>query len=78
MKFLQLGSKASDIFVAVYIIGFLLFRLTIEDQFGGRYVLSMFFGIVTLLFLWALIQNKILNPTYFGLFDKKVSKQKKP
>lgn len=41
-------------------------------------MISIFFGIMTLLFLYALIKNKILNPTYFGLLKEKApSRQQK-
>jgi len=70
MKF-QLGSKASDIFITIYLVCFLCFRFSIENQFRGKYSISMLFGVMTLLFLYALIKNKILNPDYFGLMRKK-------
>ena len=71
MKFFQLSSRTSDIFIAIYLLLMLFFRFQIENQFRGKYMISIFFGIMTLLFLYALIKNKILNPTYFGLLKEK-------
>ena len=75
MKFIQLSSKVSDIFIAVYLVIMLFFRFQIENQFRGKYMISIFFGIMTLLFLYALIKNKILNPNYFGLLKKSTVKR---
>lgn len=75
MKLFQLNSKTSDIIIAIYLIAMLFFRFQIESQFRGKYMISIFFGIMTLLFLYALIKNKILNPTYFGLMKKSTVKR---
>lgn len=67
MKKLQLNSTASDIFILLYLIAFLFFRFLIEDQFRGQYMISILFGVFTLILLYALIKHKFLNPNYFGL-----------
>jgi hypothetical protein len=64
---LQLGKKASDVFVAIYIVATLFARFMIEPQLQGRYFLSIVLGAFALLFLWALSRSKIINPTWFGL-----------
>jgi hypothetical protein len=64
---LQLGKKASDVFVALYIVATLFARFMIEPHLQGRYFLSIALGAFALLFLWALNRSKIINPTWFGL-----------
>jgi hypothetical protein len=69
LKF-RLGSMASNIVVVLYVFGTLLMRFLLEPQLQGRYVLSILMGGFALLFLWALIKSKVLNPTIFGLSEK--------
>ncbi|MCT4665291.1 MAG: hypothetical protein N4A45_08690 [Flavobacteriales bacterium] len=69
-KWYQLSPLASDIFISLYIIGTLLFRFQIEAHFRGFFILSIAFGAFALLFIWALIKVKILNPNWFGLLHK--------
>lgn len=69
MKF-QFNSKISDIIITLYLMAMLFFRFQIENQFRGKYMISMLFGVMTLFFLYVLIKNKILNPNYFGLLKK--------
>mgnify|MGYP000253524142 CR=1 FL=1 len=68
---LQLGSKASDIIIALYLGAMLYFRFQIEDAFRGQYLVSSFFGLLTILLIWFLVKKKVLNPTYFGLLKEK-------
>lgn len=68
---LQLNGLASDIFISIYLLITLLFRFLLEAQLQGRYTVSLFIGGFGLLFLWALIKSKILNPNYFGLLGEK-------
>lgn len=78
MKFkLQLNSTLSDSFIALYLFAFLFFRFQIENQFQGRYLISLLFGGLTLFFLWVMIKKKILNPNYFGLLGKSNNSNKK-
>ncbi len=72
---LQLGPKASDIFVAIYLGITLLGRFLLEPQLQGRYLVSMILGAFALLFLWALTKSKIINPTFFGLWKKDETKE---
>lgn len=65
-----LGPTASNIVVVLYVFGTLLMRFLLESQLQGRYVLSILMGGFALLFLWALIKSKVLNPTIFGLSEK--------
>lgn len=69
LKF-RLGSMASNIVVVLYVFGTLLMRFLLEPQLQSRYVLSILMGGFALLFLWALIKSKVLNPTIFGLSEK--------
>ena len=66
---LQLSPFISDIFITLYLITFLFFRFSIENQFRGKYMISILFGGMTILFLWAMIKKKFLNPNYFGLLN---------
>lgn len=75
---LQLNSKVSDILIALYLGFMLFFRFQIEDAFRGQYLVSSFFGLLTLLLVWFLVKKKVLNPTYFGLLKEKApSRQQK-
>ncbi len=65
-----LGPVASNIVVVAYVFGTLLIRFLLEPQLQGRYVLSIMMGVFALIFLWALIKSKVLNPTIFGLAEK--------
>ena len=70
---LQLNGLASDIFITIYLFVTLLVRFLLESQLHGRYAVSMFIGGFGLLFLWALVKSKVLNPNYFGLMGEKSS-----
>ncbi len=67
MQFLKLGPLTSDVFICIYLTGTLVLRFALESQIQGYYLISVGLGAFGLLFLWALIKSKILNPTYFGL-----------
>ena len=69
MKF-QLGHIASDVFVVVYIMATLFGRLYVEPQLSGNYFVSIAIGAFLLLFLWALVKSKFINPTWFGLLGE--------
>ncbi len=71
MMKLQLNSKVSDIIITLYLIAMLFFRFQIENQFQGKYIVSIFFGVMTLFLLYFLVQKKVLNPDFFGLLQKK-------
>ena len=67
MKF-QLGRKASDIITTLYIIATLFLRFYLEPQLNGNVLISLALGLFALLFLWALVKSKILNPAFFGMW----------
>lgn len=67
----SLGSTASDWFIAIYITITLGLRFILEPQLQGYYIISLALGAFALLFLWALIKSKVLQPTYFGFFPSK-------
>lgn len=69
MKF-QLGKKASDLFVIVYLLGTLYFRFLLEEQLAGHLIVSVGIGAFALLFLWALNKSNFINPSWFGLLGK--------
>jgi hypothetical protein len=49
----------------------LALRFVLEPQLQGYYLVSLALGAFALLFLWALIKSKFLQPTYFGMFPVK-------
>lgn len=68
---LQLKPLASDIVISVYIVVTLFLRFQIEGTGEISPVNSLFIGASFILMIWALIKLKVLNPNWFGLFDKK-------
>lgn len=70
MKRFQLGPLASDLFITCYLVATLGLRFWLEDQLLGYYLISIGMGAFGLLFLWALIKSKWLNPNYFGLLKR--------
>ena len=67
---LQLGRKASDVFVIIYILGTLWLRFELENQLNGHVLASVGIGAFALLFLWALHKSKYINPSWFGLLKE--------
>ncbi|HQU59589.1 MAG: hypothetical protein KDD02_09275 [Phaeodactylibacter sp.] len=67
---IRLGRLASDAFIILYILSTLLLRFFLEPQLQGHYLISLGIGAFALLFLWALIRIKFLNPSIFGLGRK--------
>ncbi len=53
----------SNIFVVIYLLGTLYFRMMIEPLLHGHYLISLGLGTFALLFLWALIKSKLIRPT---------------
>ncbi len=68
---LQIGKTASDIIVTIYLLGTLLIRFFLEPQLQSNFIISIMLGLFGLLFLWALIKSKVLNPGWFGLLEPK-------
>lgn len=64
---LQLGPKASNIFVAIYLLITLLLRFLLEEQLQGQLLASLSLGAFALLFLWALNKSGYIQPNWFGL-----------
>ncbi len=62
---LQLNRILSRIIVVIYLFFTLLFRFIVEEQLLGNILLSVAIGAFFLLFLWALIKVKLLNPKWF-------------
>jgi len=71
MKKLQLGPKTSDVFVVIYLLGTLFVRFILEPQLNGHIIASLGLGLFALLMLWAFVKSGWLQPTWFGLLDKK-------
>jgi hypothetical protein len=71
---LQLGKKASDVFVVIYILITLWLRFQIEAQLNGHYLISVALGAFALLFLWALNKSNYINPSWFGLLGSSGTK----
>lgn len=65
-----LGPSASNVVVVLYVFGTLLMRFLLEPQLQGRATISLAMGGFALLFLWAMIRSKVLNPTLLGLAEK--------
>jgi len=68
---LRLGRTASDIVVAIYLFATLLIRFLLESQIQSQPIISLLIGGFCLLFLWALVKSKFLNPGWFGLLKKR-------
>lgn len=64
--FLRLGKLPSRVVVVLYIFMTLLLRFVIEAQFQGVWWASMLVGAFCLLFLWALVKVRVLNPGWIG------------
>ncbi|MCB0636407.1 MAG: hypothetical protein KDC54_07300 [Lewinella sp.] len=70
MKIFPLGPKVSDWIVTVYVIATLYLRFMLEPQLNGHFLVSIALGAFALLFLWALVKSKVLNPTFFGMYKQ--------
>ena len=68
---LQFKPLTSDIIISVYILVTLFYRFKLESSAGVSPANSLFIGISFVLIIWALIKLKVLNPNWFGLFNKK-------
>ena len=63
---LELGEKISNVLVAIYILVTMYVRFLIEPQLNGNLLVSLGLGAFALLFLWALIKSKFLNPSFWN------------
>ncbi len=59
-----MNKVTSRIFVVLYIIATLVWRFLFEAQLVGNALISMGIGVFFLLFLWAMIKSKFLNPQW--------------
>lgn len=67
MKFIpKIGRLASNIIVAIYLAATLYVRFIVEPQFNNNFLVSIGIGALMLLFLWALIRIKFLNPSFYN------------
>lgn len=65
----------ADLIVSAYLLATLFLRFTIESTLTDRPLLSIILGVVMLVFIWALIKTKIIQPHYFGLLRSKQEAQ---
>ena len=70
---ISIGRKASDWIVAIYLIFTLWGRWYIEPQLQGNLMISVGLGVFALVFIWALAQSRIINPSFFGPGSKEES-----
>ena len=68
---IKLGNLASDIFITIYIVVTLYAIFYYEPALNGNFLISILLGLFALLFIWALIKIKFLNPNWFGLHNNK-------
>lgn len=68
MKF-QLNRSVSRVFVVIYLFATLIWRFLFEAQLIGNALVSVIIGAFFLIFLWALIKSKFLNPEWFWFED---------
>jgi hypothetical protein len=77
MKY-QISPLASDIIITIYVVITLFIRFKFEhNNYAVSPGLSLVFGLCCVVFLWALIKLKILNPNWFGLLNKSKQSLKK-
>lgn len=62
---MRLNRPISQIIVVLYLAGTFSLRFIFESQLSGLYWVSLLTGGLCLLFLWAMIKNKFLNPGWF-------------
>ena len=67
---LQLKPLASDIIISIYAIASLYLRLKFENESAVSPLTSLVIGGLSLFILYALVKIKVLNPGWFGLFNR--------
>jgi len=72
MKF-RINPLASDILISIYVVVSLFVRFNYESHANVSATLSLVIGICFAVLLYALIKLEILNPNWFGLFNRKKS-----
>ncbi len=73
MKF-RINPLASDIIITIYAVITLFVRFKYENEANVSTMNFLVMGICFIVFIWALIKLKVLNPNWFGLFNPKKSK----
>ncbi len=71
---LQVSPLISDIIISVYILITLYIRFEWENSNRISIPQSLAVGLSFIVFIWALIKLKVLNPNWFGLFNANKSK----
>jgi len=61
----KIGTLPSNIIVAIYLMATLYVRFVIEPQFNNSFIASIAIGAFMLLFLWAMIRIRLLNPSFY-------------
>ena len=59
-----MNKRISNIIVIFYLCFTFAIRLVLEPQLQGNILISLGLGAFALLFLWALVKSKILNPEF--------------
>lgn len=73
MKF-QIKPRTSDVLITIYVVLTLFYRIRFEQQAGVTPIQSLVIGLCLVAMPWSLIKLKILNPSWFGLFNPKSAK----
>ncbi len=68
-KIFPLGPKASDWLVTLYVLATLWGRFLLESQLQGHFLISIGIGAFSLLFIWALMKSRFINPSFFGMYE---------
>lgn len=68
---LAFSPLVSDILISAYILITLFYRFKLENSTVVSPLNSIFLGLSFVVLIYALIKLKVLNPNWFGLFDKK-------
>lgn len=71
---LRLNPLVSDIIISVYILISLYFRFKLENETPISPMNSIVIGACFVTIIWVLIKLKVLNPNWFGLFNRKKPK----
>lgn len=71
---MRLNRPISQLLVVLYLAGTFGLRFFFEAQLSGHYWVSLVTGGLCLLFLWALIKGKVLNPGWFW-FEEEFRKE---
>lgn len=73
---MRLNRPISQVIVVLYLAATFSLRFFFEAQLNGLYWVSLITGGLCLLFLWALIKGKVLNPGWFWFEEEFVNEKK--